>query len=84
MPFIACAGWGTTSQTDGSCYDPLKLYPHRDAVSPGVGTKAGWTSPQFVDIDNDGDFDLLLCGNFQYDSGAKPELCRSRELKPSC
>ena len=90
MQFVGCAG--DSAGDTGACYkNEWGLWPHLNGVELlAKGTRTAWSSPQFVDIDNDGDYDLLLCGNWDqrgsnsFSSDTKPELCRSRQLKLSC
>ena len=81
MPFIE--GGFPEGKMGGGGSD---LFPHRDGVLSQVCTGAsceagnlpenaifGWTSPQFVDIDNDHDLDLLLC------KVGKHQLCKPND-----
>ena len=89
MPMIACSGSPAAEEggaTDECYRGEFGIWPFRNGVPlSGPGTPAVWTSPQFVDIDNDGDYDLLLCGGIGGNNQVEaPELCRSTELKSSC
>ena len=73
MPFLS---YNCDPCPAGNTFDDTELWPYRNGAAPwiGEGTAAAWTAPQFADIDNDGDYDLLLCGEV-----ATPELCESTE-----
>jgi hypothetical protein len=54
--------WGalTFFRNDGTSHDPLWTFQGRNPL----GISAGWTSPAFCDIDDDGDADLFVAGEY--------------------
>ena len=74
VPFISCF-------PDCSTFAISELWPHRNGAPwIGTGTPTGWTTPQFADIDNDGDYDLLLCGISRQDNFWSETNDRTPEL----
>jgi hypothetical protein len=77
MPFLGFQDWngnrlGNKPANDGGPAFAMSMFPHRNGKAFPDGTLTAWTTPQFVDIDNDGDYDLLLCGSQNFNPGTFP------------